>query len=92
MNKRLCEVMGDEIRTLEKQEDITESFTLQGTVHRYPVRIPWGTPVKLREDTTPQRIDSFLDLSVELRKLWCRKCGCALIIGPLCFLCFVTTV
>jgi hypothetical protein len=31
--------MGDEIRTLEKQEDITESFTLQGTVHRYPVRI-----------------------------------------------------
>lgn len=32
---------------------------------------PWGTPVKLREDTTPQGIDSFLDLSVEFRKLWC---------------------
>lgn len=32
---------------------------------------PWGTPVKFREDITPQQIDSFLDLSVELRKFWC---------------------
>lgn len=39
---RLSEISSNEVWTFEKKEDVTDAFTLQGAVHRYPVGILKG--------------------------------------------------
>lgn len=39
LNSRLCEVVGDEVRALEEQEDVGEALTPQGTVQSDPAGI-----------------------------------------------------